>query len=325
MERAQVLAGIDEAGLGPILGPLVIGGMVMTGPGGVSPWDVLHEHFCKKPSTRRDRRIRVDDSKRVKTGTKGHRELERTVLAFWYALHGRLPRHLGELLRSGEQDSDLSRYPWYRDLDAIALPRWQNRDALELEVHLASKCIARNGLRVLAYPFRIVDVASFNALIRKHDNKGITLFDAGVPVLRACLRATQAFRGTDEGEDAHATIVADRHGARGHYVKLLERALPKLPIRTLTEGSSLSHYRIGSRTEIIFTENGEDRAFPCAAASCMAKYVRELCIDRLNAFVAEQKPEIKPTAGYWTDGKRFLEDMGSLRRDVPQDLLVRIR
>ena len=324
-ETLQVLGGIDEAGLGPILGPLVVAGMVLAGPAKISPWDALHEHFCKKPESRKDHRIRVDDSKRVKSGVKGHRELERTVLSLWYATQGRLPEHLGELLGKAEASSDLSIYPWYRQLESVELPRWQSRDSLELESHLAAKSFAKAGLKALTYAFRLVDVACFNALIRKHDNKGLTLFDAGVPVLRASLRATQAFRATQAGQHAGATIVADRHGARGHYRRLLQQALPGLEVHTLSEAATLSRYSLGTRTEILFTENGEDRAFPCAAASCLAKYIREVCVERLNAYVSQKQPGIKKTAGYWTDGKRFLAELGTIRREMPEDLLVRIR
>lgn len=325
MHEFHVLSGMDEAGLGPILGPLVVGGMVLCGPSGQSPWDALHEHFCKKPSSRKDKRIRVNDSKKVKTGVHGHRELERTVLTLWYAVHGSIPASVGELLRASENCADLERYPWYAAMDDVPLPRWQERDALELEAHLAARSFERAGLRALAYPFHIVDVSKFNAMIRELDNKGKTLFGASVPVLRACLRETQAYRKDSEAHETPATLVADRHGARGHYGRLLERALPGVSVTPLVEASRLSRYRLGANTEIVFTENGEDRAFPCAAASCLAKYAREVCVERLNAFVAAKRPEIKPTAGYWTDGKRFLEDMGPLRTQLPEDLLVRIR
>ena len=41
------LAGVDEAGLGPILGPLVVAGVAMSGPEGKDPWQLLGWHVSK--------------------------------------------------------------------------------------------------------------------------------------------------------------------------------------------------------------------------------------------------------------------------------------
>ncbi|MFN9704050.1 MAG: hypothetical protein ACK595_04420, partial [Planctomycetota bacterium] len=62
----RILAGVDEAGLGPILGPLVVGGAALAGPEGVDPWTAL------RPLVARERKekgkVRVADSKKVHQG-----------------------------------------------------------------------------------------------------------------------------------------------------------------------------------------------------------------------------------------------------------------
>ena len=43
-----------------------------------------------------------------------------------------------------------------------------------------------------------------------------------------------------------------------------------------------------------------------------AKYLRELAMIRLNRFFREHVPQVRPTAGYVQDGRRFLEEIGSV-------------
>src|SRR5689334_1316871 len=44
----NILAGVDEAGLGPILGPLVVGGVALAGPAGTDPWQLLRRHVARR-------------------------------------------------------------------------------------------------------------------------------------------------------------------------------------------------------------------------------------------------------------------------------------
>ena len=46
-----------------------------------------------------------------------------------------------------------------------------------------------------------------------------------------------------------------------------------------------------------------------------AKYLRELAMIRLNRFFREALPEIKPTAGYVQDGRRFLQEVRPVIED----------
>ncbi len=323
-ETFHVLGGIDEAGLGPLLGPLVVAGLVLAGKQGESPWDALADAFCKKRASRRDRRIRVDDSKLVKTGKHGHRELERTALALLHATTGSIPKNVAELLALGVGTRNLTHYPWYKNAAEIPLPRYQDRASLELDVHVGARAFAKAGVSCLAYPFRVVDVSTFNSLIRKHDNKGIMLFDATVPVMKACVLAAHEARST-QWTDATTTLVIDRHGGRSHYRGLLQRAFPSTRIEIVEETTRVSRYHLGEHTEILFAENGESRAFPTAAGSCLAKYVREVLVERINDWFLARRPGLKRTAGYYTDGRRFLADVADLAAELPRDLLVRIR
>lgn len=325
-QRLHLLGGIDEAGLGPILGPLVVAGMLLEGPAGTNAWADLAACFCKKPASRKDTRVRVDDSKRVKTGKQGLAHLERTALTMHYAKTGRLPETLGEFLDGGLGDlcGELSRYAWYQDLDQVPLPRWNNRGALELTAHLALQEMRKASVQCLAYEFHAVSVGRFNASIQRHDNKSVTLFESSLPPLVSLVEIA-ARHAHESSQDYSLHVVLDRQGGRSRYRPLLAKAFPGTSILSLREGSSLSEYRLGEHTKLTFVEKGEDRSFPTAAASCLAKYVRELCMERINHYFRGHLPYLKSTAGYYLDGRRFLKDLGPLLAEQKRELLIRNR
>ena len=80
----RVIAGIDEAGLGPLLGPMTVGWSAFRVPRGeINLWDVLGEVVSDSP--RQDsKHLVVADSKRVfSRNPRGARRLELTVWRSW--------------------------------------------------------------------------------------------------------------------------------------------------------------------------------------------------------------------------------------------------
>src|SRR5437764_14373214 len=98
----MILAGIDEAGYGPLLGALVVGCCAFeVGAGGaLDPaelhclWARLRKHVSRK-RLKSGRKLHVNDSKVVYSPSLGLKELERSVLAFTAAAAGEWP---GDLL-----------------------------------------------------------------------------------------------------------------------------------------------------------------------------------------------------------------------------------
>jgi ribonuclease HII len=78
---------------------------------------------------------------------------------------------------------------------------------------------------------------------------------------------------------------------------------------------------------IVFREKGEEHCMSVAVASMLSKYLREGLMRRFNAFWRQYLPEVAPTAGYYGDGQRFLQDIDATRRQlgIGDEMLVRAR
>ena len=66
---------------------------------------------------------------------------------------------------------------------------------------------------------------------------------------------------------------------------------------------------------------------PVSLASIYSKYLRETFIKALNEFFTTRQPGLKPTAGYYTDAKRWLADAEEMlaRHYVDRTMLIRVR
>jgi hypothetical protein len=113
----------------------------------------------------------------------------------------------------------------------------------------------------------------------------------------------------------HAPLVAvDRQGGRSHYRDLLAMNFPDASLSVLEETDARSAYRLTDRgarrrMTVRFQVSAEQHHLPTALASMACKYTRELLMARLSGYFAARVPGLAPTAGYTTDGRRFLEQL----------------
>lgn len=324
--RRRLVAGVDEAGLGPLLGPLCIGWAAFSLPvdGGDDLWRVLQEVVTPEPKGER-RRLVVADSKRVfARNERGLRRLEDTALAFLAQLAAdRRPPADGRELVLGSplapEPAELERHPWYARLEPLPLASEGGR--LELRSERLARALERADVRLAGLGVRVVPAGELNASFRATGNKAATVWELLHGVLRHLWE-----RHAAEG----LRVVVDRQGGRWHYGPLLGRGFPDAAVRLVTEAEDFSEFRVDGAPRsmrIAFAERAEDQSFSVALASCVAKYAREVVMRAFNAYFRDLDPALAPTAGYRTDGNRWIRDAAPAvqRASLADGVLVRER
>lgn len=305
-----VLAGIDEAGFGPLLGPLVVSSSAFRVDAeylDADLWQVLRRSVGK---TRKHLagRLLVADSKKAYKRTEGMGHLERSVLAALACL-GQGPSRAHDLLACLCPDClpRLLEYPWYGDIQQRSLRAHQTD--LQIAAKVFGDDMADSGAKLLGLRCRCLDVAHYNTLVGHIRNKSQVLFVATTQLLQRVL---------DDCSDPEVRILVDRQGGRVRYREYLLRSFGHMELRIVHESEERSAYELrtgGRRVELSFEVGADDRYLPVSLASMVSKYVRELLMDSMNDYFTRMSPALKPTAGYWTDGLRFLDD---LRTHLPQ-------
>ena len=317
-----ILVGIDEAGYGPILGPLVVSSSIFSVPHNLLATD-LWQILSKSVSDRRKRlagRLLIADSKKAYSKSIGIKHLERTVLTALKCL-GKEPATLTELLEllCPSCLERLSDYPWYQDIGDYSL----SIDTADKEIASAvlADDLASNGIELLDLKSCCLDVAYYNKMVAAVKNKANVLFSATCGLIK---NAYDNFAGDD------LQIIVDRQGGRVHYRKNLQRMFGDMELKILRESPATSSYELqagGKAMRVHFVVGADGRFLPVSLTSMVSKYLRELLIGSINRYFAGFGAELKPTAGYWKDGLRFIED---IKTNLPHvqfdsDQLIRSR
>ena len=318
-----IYAGIDEAGYGPMFGPLCVAGTVFVldshDPAAGQPdlWRLLQAAVCRKPSDRK-RRVAINDSKKLKGANDGPshplRHLERAVLAF--DPHGVVAPDDDEAFFA-PLDAEVPGHPWFAG--KTSLPLAHTPDQLRISRARLQRAMRRAGIRCEAMSCRVIGAEELNRSVAARGTKADVNFDAALGLVDAVW---------SRWPDDHPRIIIDRHAGRPRYGEGLERALAGATVEVVAETVSMSRYilnRAGSKVTVSFATEADGRFLPVALASMLAKYVRELLMLRLNRFFRARMPRLKPTAGYFTDGRRYLAEIKPLMKQlhVAQSQLVR--
>jgi hypothetical protein len=166
---------------------------------------------------------------------------------------------------------------------------------------------------------RLVYPQEFNELTTRFGNKASALSHVSIGLLRETIDSLPSNPQSPAPSPLHA--VCDKHGGRNRYAALLQHHFPESWIDTLAESGPASRYSWGppeSRVEVCFRVQGEAE-LPVALASMTAKYHRELAMRAFNAFWCARIPELRPTAGYPTDARRYKSAIAALQNELGID------
>ena len=301
------LVGIDEAGYGPRLGPLVVAATLWRVPG-----DLEREECCKQlacalgcAAQRADRQkaggLLLADSKVVYRGGRGLARLERGVLAALGAM-GLWPASAWAAWRALAPPSAprVRATPWYAE--DFVLPLAADRASIEQAANALGRALAGTGIELVAIRARAVFEEEFNRRCAVYGSKSTVLSEATMLLVRKVLRRP---------EGGCTWVLCDKHGGRSRYGWLFERFFPGRFFEVRAEGRGQSVYRLGPPKmpiEFCFASKAE-RYVPVALASMVAKYLRELAMHALNRFWQARVCGLRPTAGYPLDARRFKRDI----------------
>ena len=302
--------GIDEAGYGPNLGPLVMTAVVAETPNhGPKQGTIPQLDLWSDLKGKVDRaggeldRLWVDDSKVILRGGKGRERLEATCVAALHASGLPLPQTLTGLLEvilvGPLTDAELS--PWFDESKGVGSWPWsQDRDLMEDLLNRRALAPESESWRISAIYTVVVGPCRFNRELAVAESKAEVHFSAFARLLQ---------RTWELGEDGStASVTSDKHGGRHYYLDPLSRVFPDIWIDRGNEGPGSSQYTIRNtsrRMELNLIPKADRENGLVALASIISKTVRELWMDGFNRYWQDRIPGLRPTAGYPLDAQRF--------------------
>lgn len=304
-----ILIGIDEAGYGPLLGPLVVSMAVFELPQEylrANLWKILNTAVSagKKGLSGR---LLITDSKKAYTPASGVGHLRRTVLSCLRAVessNGPALSTAGELLASLDASAveRIQRYNWYKDVHIQTLGH--EASDVQLSGTVLRNCLSAKKMKLLSLQSRCLDVMYFNTRVENVRNKSRVLF---TELCTLILSAVNRYGGSEPPQ-----IIVDRQGGRINYHQELLRMFPGSSLTVLRQDEKMSSYELqyGSKCmRIHFCIKADLKYLPVCLASMASKYLREVLMEAQNNYFCNLCPELKPTAGYWEDGQRFLDEL----------------
>ncbi|WP_169975758.1 ribonuclease H family protein [Tautonia rosea] len=304
--------GIDEAGYGPNLGPLVMTAVVAEGPdiARPDPWLDCSTTVCRSGS--RDTRLWIDDSKRLYRHGVGLDRLDAAALAVLDAAGLPRPSDFRSLLTTlgVDPDRDGELLPWLPIGTDSPVPHPSS--AARVAETLRLRPFASAPWRIVSLRSVVIGPSRFNQSLDRTGSKALLHFSAFAELL--CW-------AWDMAADGLPTFVrSDKHGGRHFYADLIRSCLPPFSVSITPgpEGPDLSRYQIRSDAaastrsrsltlDLLPHADADDALV--SLASILSKLIREYWMTCFNAYWAARVPGLKPSAGYPVDASRFRRDL----------------
>ena len=291
------VVGIDEAGYGPILGPLVQTAVAVKLPAAdPAGWDTLRP-WVARHADRDKTRLLVDDSKLVHAGPRGVQKLEAGLAA----LLGLRDTTFGSWLDAHAVPhvvADLQGEAWFDPTEALPL----HPAPPDLRPALAAI-----GVEAFVLAVKLVPAPSFNRVVAASGTKA-TLLNIGLTGLLGATR--ERLPGLDP-----VSVVCDKLGGRNAYGPLLQGAFPQGWVVSEVESAAESRYRVeglARDVRVSFRPRADGETVAVALASMAAKYLREVSMRQFNRHWRTHLPDLQPTAGYPVYGARFYAEIAPL-------------
>ena len=316
------LIGMDEAGYGPNLGPLVVSASVWRISDALvdTNWyDTLGDAIAERPSGS-DRRVAIADSKMLYQPGGGLANLERGLFVSLTSLGARVItwQSVWHAL-AADEDYRRNELPWYQGYDC-QLPIDCDSSTIDDDAASLRDGLAAHDVELMGLASRAVFPPQFNEMVAKFDSKAEALSRTTLDLANDLLVSI---------DDGPIYVVCDKHGGRSRYSEMLQRQWPDVLVEIRAESRQESIYRFGPdkrRVEFRFRAKG-DRFVPAALASMASKYLRELAMKAFNEFWCTRIDGLRPTAGYPVDAKRFHAQIAPLvdELEIAGEMLWRCR
>lgn len=328
----RILIGADEAGYGPNLGPLLIVATAWSIPESMSTdafSAALLTAFRMQPWSEGCEHVPLGDSKQLYQPATGLASLEAGLIAMLLQIdaHQRLvcPTNLHVLRQfvvtsctSKSQPLKVPFAPWYDCLDQWLVPTVVSAAEVQRLAEVARTAFQSYSIQLLGVRAAIVSESEFNASVAQSGSKGQLLSATTLELVSSFC--------TDELRSVE--VFCDRQGGRKNYLPILLDAMPNDWFVETKQTTTRCSYRNTTmpRRDFHFTVGG-DSFGPTALASMLAKYLRERLMQSFNAFWRQHLPNLRPTAGYPLDAKRYRAEIESTadKLQLPESVWWRCR
>jgi len=300
------IVGLDEAGYGPNLGPLVQAAVAARVPDGVDClWTCLAKGV-RRAADPDDGRLLIDDSKLVYAGPHGLSRLEHGV---WAIVGGAAVGDMLGCIACEPTVTELASEPWFRAEESRPIAC----DPAEINsngVHY-SAALAENGIEFRVVRCMVTPAPRFNSLLEKWRSKAAVLAMGVIELLKEQARLLP--------EDEPIVFVIDKQGGRNFYAAMIQTAFPDSWVVPVRESALCSEYRLANvdrDVRLAFRPRAEQESLPVALASMVAKYLREVFMRQFNRYWLERVPGLQPTAGYPGDSRRFYKAIRPVMKEL---------